>query len=76
MAGPGWLGGVHPLLFAAYPVLFLWSQNLGEVPPEDVAQPLVFVVDDFEHAAVAKILHQRGATTPPRGTVRPPAAPW
>ena len=44
MAGPGWLGGVHPLLFAAYPVLFLWSQNLGEVPPEDVAQPLVFVV--------------------------------
>ena len=44
MAGPGWLGGVHPLLFAAYPVLFLWSQNLGEVPPEDVAQPLVLVV--------------------------------
>jgi len=35
---------VHPLLFAAYPVLFLWSQNLGEVPPEDVVQPLVFVV--------------------------------
>jgi hypothetical protein len=43
-AGPGWLGGIHPLLFAAYPVLFLWSQNLGEVPPEDVAQPLVFVI--------------------------------
>ena len=35
---------MHPLLFAAYPVLFLWSQNLGEVPPEDVIQPLVFVV--------------------------------
>jgi hypothetical protein len=43
-AGPGWLGGIHPLLFAAYPVLFLWSQNLGEVPPEDVVQPLLFVV--------------------------------
>jgi len=44
MSGPGWLGGVHPLLFAAYPVLFLWSQNMGEVPPGDVVQPLMFVV--------------------------------
>lgn len=26
----------HPLLFAAYPVLFLWSQNLGETTPSDV----------------------------------------
>jgi hypothetical protein len=26
----------HPLLFAAYPVLFLWSQNLGETNAGDV----------------------------------------
>ena len=44
MAAPGLLGGLHPLLFAAYPVLFLWSQNLGETPPEDVAQPLALAV--------------------------------
>jgi hypothetical protein len=25
----------HPLLFAAYPVLFLWSQNLGEAAARD-----------------------------------------
>lgn len=30
----------HPLLFAAYPVLFLWSQNLGEASTGDVL-PLV-----------------------------------
>ena len=27
---PGRLSGLHPMLFAAYAVLFLWSQNLGE----------------------------------------------
>lgn len=36
--------GWHPLLVAAYPVLFLWSQNVGVVGPADVAVPLVFVV--------------------------------
>ncbi len=30
----------HPLLFAVYPVLFLWSQNLGEADSADVL-PLV-----------------------------------
>jgi hypothetical protein len=35
---------IHPLLFAAYPVLFLWSQNLGEADPADVVLPLVILV--------------------------------
>ena len=35
---------LHPALFAAYPVLFLWSQNLGETNPRDVVVPLVLVV--------------------------------
>jgi hypothetical protein len=36
---------VHPLLFAAYPTLFLYSQNLGEVAPGDVLPViLVFVL--------------------------------
>src|SRR4026208_847540 len=38
MAGPGWLGGVHPLLFAAPPLPFLRSPPLGRVPPADGAQ--------------------------------------
>ena len=32
---------LHPLLFAAYAVLFLYSQNLDEVLPIDAAQPLL-----------------------------------
>ena len=36
---------VHPILFAAYAVLFLYSVNLDEVLPVDAAQPLLrFVV--------------------------------
>ena len=35
---------IHPLLFVAYPVLFLWSQNLGETDPRDVVLPLVVLV--------------------------------
>jgi len=31
---------VHPLLFIAYPVLFLYSQNMGEVAPAEVVGPL------------------------------------
>jgi hypothetical protein len=42
--GDGPLRGLHPLLFAAYPILFLWSQNLGEVRPDEVFDPLVRVV--------------------------------
>lgn len=41
---PSRLAAVHPLLFAAYPVLFLWSQNLGETNPSDVVRPLVVLV--------------------------------
>jgi len=41
---PGGLGGVHPLLFAAYPVLFLWSQNVAEVAPGEIVQPLAVVL--------------------------------
>ena len=35
---------VHPLLFAAYAVLFLWSQNLGEADPADAVVPLLVLV--------------------------------
>ena len=50
---PGGLGGINPLLFAAYPVLFLWSQNLGETPADDVLQPLVGIVLGTALATVA-----------------------
>ena len=43
-SGPGRLAAVHPLLFAAYPVLFLWSQNLGETDPREVVLPLLVLV--------------------------------
>lgn len=36
--------GLHPLLLAAYAVLFLWSQNLGEADPGQVLLALVLVV--------------------------------
>ena len=35
---------VHPLLLAAYPVLFLYGQNLGELEPSDLVAPLLVVV--------------------------------
>ena len=35
---------VHPMLFAAYPALFLYSQNLGEVAVADVIVPLLFLI--------------------------------
>jgi hypothetical protein len=38
------LAGWHPLLFAAYPVLFLWSTNVEDTPPRDALQVLVWVV--------------------------------
>jgi len=41
---PGRFAGVHPLLFGAYAVLFLWSQNLGETNPRQVLLPLIAVV--------------------------------
>ena len=41
---PGRLAAVHPMLFAAYPVLFLWSQNLGETNSSEVVLPLVILV--------------------------------
>ncbi|MFL5776456.1 MAG: hypothetical protein ACJ76W_09305 [Chloroflexota bacterium] len=34
--------GIHPVLFGVYPVLFLWSQNVGEVGPADVSDVLGF----------------------------------
>ena len=35
---------LHPLLFAIYPVLALYSANLGEASPDDLVVPLVGVV--------------------------------
>jgi hypothetical protein len=43
---------LYPLLFAAYPVLFLWSQNVGEANPADVL-PLVGVAVAVAAAATA-----------------------
>lgn len=34
----------HPLLLAAYPVLFLYGQNLGELEPSDLVGPLAAIV--------------------------------
>jgi hypothetical protein len=36
--------GWHPLFYAAYPVLFLWSLNLDEVPVGDALPPLIAVL--------------------------------
>jgi hypothetical protein len=35
---------LHPLLFAAFPVLYLFSQNLAEADVSDAIRPLLFVV--------------------------------
>lgn len=42
----GWLSGVplHPWLFAAYPVIRLYSVNLADVEPGEVVLPLVLVL--------------------------------
>jgi hypothetical protein len=36
----GLLRGTHPVLFAVYPILFLWSQNVNETGPADVSDVL------------------------------------
>jgi hypothetical protein len=38
-----WASALHPVLFAAYPVLFLWSQNVAEADPAEVVPPLLLV---------------------------------
>lgn len=38
---PKWRTATYPVLFAAYPVLFLWSQNLAEAEPAEVLPPLL-----------------------------------
>ena len=38
---PTWRSAIHPVLFAAYPVLFLWSRNLTETEAGDVIPPLL-----------------------------------
>jgi hypothetical protein len=52
---------IHPLLFAAYPILFLWSQNLGETNPSDVVLPLVVAVAVAAAATwlLGLVLHDR-----------------
>ncbi len=55
----------HPVLVAAFPVLFLWSQNLGEVTFGAVVGPLVLTVAAtaalFAVASLAFRDHRRGA---------------
>lgn len=43
---------LHPLLLAAYPVLFLYGANVGELEPSDLLAPLAVIVA----AAVAVLL--------------------
>ena len=35
---------IHPLLFAAYPILFLWSSNIGSVRTEEIIIPILVSV--------------------------------
>ena len=42
--GPRWRTAIYPVLFAAYPVLFLWSQNLSEAEPGEVLPPLLITM--------------------------------
>ena len=65
---PGQFAAIHPLLFAAYPVLFLWSQNLGETDPADVVLPLVVLVGVAAIATFAA--RPRVRRPPPRGADR------
>jgi hypothetical protein len=37
---PGPFSGMHPLFFGLYPVLFLWSQNVGEVGLADAGDAI------------------------------------
>ena len=41
---PGRFVALYPILLAAYPVLFLWSQNVGETQPNDVVGPIVIAM--------------------------------
>ncbi|TMQ03420.1 MAG: hypothetical protein E6J90_53495, partial [Deltaproteobacteria bacterium] len=48
---------VHPLLFAIYPVLFLYGQNLGEVTLGDLVAPIaVVVIGALAVYAVARLI--------------------
>ncbi len=56
---------IHPLLFAAYPVLSLYSRNFGEVPLHDTARPfaaaLVGTISIWLLAALAARNARKGA---------------
>ena len=47
----------YPLILAAYPVLLLYSNNVAEVAPSEVASPLVqiLIVTTFGYAALALV---------------------
>jgi hypothetical protein len=48
---------VHPLLFAVYPVLFLYGQNLGEVTLGDLIAPIAIVlIGSLIVYAIARLL--------------------
>jgi hypothetical protein len=71
----GWFGrlAVHPILFAAYAVLFLYSVNLDEVLPVDAELPLVrFVLAAAAMTALLAIPFRsvrRGAVVASAGVV-------
>lgn len=52
---------LHPLLIAAYAVLFLYGQNLGETSPSDVVVPLLVAVAGVAVALAATTLVLRDA---------------
>lgn len=51
----------HPFLFALYPVLLLYADNLNEVQASDVAGPLLLVlsVASAGYLLLARLTHQR-----------------
>jgi Sulfatase len=57
--------GIYPVLLGAYPVLFLWSQNLNETVPAEVLGPLLGMMALLAVATIiaGRIFHdvRRGA---------------
>lgn len=52
---------VHPLLVAAYPILFLFGANLSEVSPDEIWLPLVtsLVIAGVSYIALTAVLRDR-----------------
>jgi hypothetical protein len=57
------LGHLHPLFFAVFPILFLYSHNINQVPAAEVVRPLsVMLGVGLLSAAITWLLPGRGLT--------------